>query len=320
MPRKARLDSPGTLHHVIIRGIERGDIVSAEKDREEFVSRMGDLAEKTKTKIYAWALMSNHGHILLRSGPKGLAYYMRRLLSGYASYYNRRHNRHGHLFQNRYKSIVCEEEPYFMEVVRYIHLNPLRGKAVKSLGALDAYPWCGHGAILRKAERKWQDTSYVVKWFGSKEKYGEFVRRGIGQGRRPELVGGGLIRSRGGWSAVKAMKRSGAGEKGDERILGSGEFVDCLLAEAEEKIKRQLPPRELERRAQKVLEEICAKEKVSRQAVASGSRRGQVSRTRAKLAQALVEDVGLSLAECARRLGVTTSAIAQILSRHKYNY
>jgi len=91
-------------------------------------------------------------------------------------------------------------------------------------------------------------------------------------------------------------------------------------SEAEEKIKRQLPPRELEKRAQKLLEEICAKEKVSRQAVASGSRRGQISRTRAKLAKALVEDVGLSLAECARRLGVTTSAIAQILNRHKYNY
>jgi len=221
----------------MIRGIERGDIVSGEKDRQEFVSRMGDLAEKTKTKIYAWALLSNHAHILLRSGPKGLAFYMRRLLSGYASYYNRRHNRHGHLFQNRYKSIVCEEEPYFMELVRYIHLNPLRGEAVKSLGALDAYSWCGHGAIIGRAERKWQDASYVVKWFGSKGKYREFVKRGIGQGRRPELVGGGLIRSQGAWSAVKAMRRSGAEEKGDERILGSGEFVDRLLAEAEDKIK-----------------------------------------------------------------------------------
>ena len=153
MPRQARLDSPGTLHHVMIRGIERGDIVGGEKDREELVSRMGDLAEETKTKIYAWALMPNHAHILLRSGPKGLAGYMRRLLSSYASYYNRRHNRHGHLFQNRYKSIVCEEEPYFMEVVRYIHLNPLRGKLVNSLRALDAYPWCGHGAILGRGER-----------------------------------------------------------------------------------------------------------------------------------------------------------------------
>jgi len=101
----------------MIRGIERGDIVSGEKDREELVYRMGMLADETKTKIYAWSIMSNHAHILLRSGPNGLARYMRRFLSSYAGYYNRRHQRYGHVFQNRYRSIVCEEEPYFMELV-----------------------------------------------------------------------------------------------------------------------------------------------------------------------------------------------------------
>jgi REP element-mobilizing transposase RayT len=319
MPRQARLDSAGTLHHVIVRGIERGDIVSGEKDRDEFVSRMGDLAGETRTRIYAWAVMSNHAHILLRSGPKGLARYMRRLLSSYAGYYNRRHHRHGHLFQNRYKSIVCEEEPYFMELVRYIHLNPLRGKVVKSLAALDVYQWCGHASILGRRERKWQDTTYVVKWFGSKERYREFVKEGIAQGQRPELVGGGLIRSQGGWSAVSAMRQSGEEETGDERILGSGDFVDRLLAEAEEKIKRQLPSQELQRRALKIVEGMCAREKVSREALASGSRRRPVCRTRAKLAEILVGEVGLSMAECARRLGVTTSAIALILQRSKCN-
>jgi putative transposase len=98
-----------------------------------------------------------------------------------------------------------------------------------------------------------------------------------------------------------------------------GEFVEGLLAEAEERIKRQLAARELERRSRKIVEGICAKEKVGREAVASGSRRGRICRTRPKLAEALVEDVGLSLAECARQLGVTTSAIAQILKRRKYS-
>ena len=317
MPRQARLDSPGTLHHVMIRGIERGEIVSVNKDRDEFVSRMGGLAQETETRIYAWAILSNHAHILLRSGPKGLARYMRRLLSSYANYYNRRHNRHGHLFQNRYKSIVCEEDSYFMELVRYIHLNPLRAKAVNSLPALDVYPWCGHSAVLGKRVRKWQDTGYVVKWFGSKGDYREFVKRGITQGQRPELVGGGLIRSQGGWSAVKAMRQSGEGEKGDERILGSGDFVDRLLAEAEEKIRRQLPSNALERRARKVVDDMCANHEVNKEVLASGNRRRQYSRVRAELAQVLTEEVGLTLAECARQLGVTTSAIAQMLNRRK---
>lgn len=81
MPRQARLDTPGTLHHVIIRGIEKRKIVNDRKDREDFVNRMGEIASDTETNIYAWALMTNHAHILLRSGQKGLPSFMRRLLS-----------------------------------------------------------------------------------------------------------------------------------------------------------------------------------------------------------------------------------------------
>ena len=113
MPRGPRLDTPGTLHHVMIRGIERGSIVRDDKDREEFLNRMGKLAKETATAIYAFALMNNHAHLLLKSGPRGLPTYMRRFLSGYAQYFNRRHKRVGHLFQNRYKSIICEEGAYF---------------------------------------------------------------------------------------------------------------------------------------------------------------------------------------------------------------
>ena len=145
MPRQARLDAPGTLHHVIIRGIERKKIVSYDQDRQDFVARMGTIALETETSVYAWALMTNHAHILLRSGPSGLPRYMRRLLSGYAISYNRRHRRHGHLFQNRYKSIVCEEDSYFKELVRYIHLNPLRAKLVDNLTKLDQYRYCMKG-------------------------------------------------------------------------------------------------------------------------------------------------------------------------------
>ena len=92
MPRKARLDAPGTLHHVIIRGIERRPIVDDEKDRENFVSRLGQLAVETETGIFAWTLMTNHAHILVKSGSFGLPNFMRRLLTGYAITYNLRHH------------------------------------------------------------------------------------------------------------------------------------------------------------------------------------------------------------------------------------
>jgi REP element-mobilizing transposase RayT len=213
MPRQARLDVPGTLHHIIIRGIEKKDIVSSDKDRQDFVARMGAIVLETETSVYAWALMSNHAHILLRSGPSGLSRYMLRLLTGYAISYNRRHRRHGHLFQNRYKSIVCEEDSYFKELVRYIHLNPLRANLVDNLTKLDRYKYCGHSVLMGRVKNDWQDRDYVLKWFGSKQgeakrTYRQFVKIGIDQGHRSDLTGGGLIRSQGGWSAVNCVFRS----------------------------------------------------------------------------------------------------------------
>jgi putative transposase len=198
---------------------------------------LGQVAEENRTAIYAWALLDNHAHLLLRSGPKGLAACMRRLLTGYAISYNRRHRRHGHLFQNRYKSIICEEDTYFTELVRDIHLNPLRAGIVDSLSQLDRHPWCGHAVVLAKCKAAWQDRDYVLEWVDrtegpAKRAYRAFVKKGIVLGQRPELVGGGLIRSMGGWSAVKSLRRSGDREKGDARILGSSEFVMQVIGEA----------------------------------------------------------------------------------------
>ena len=211
MPRQARLDSPGTLHHVMLRGIERRQIVDDETDRRNFVRRLGALGEETRTPIYAWALMSNHAHILLCSGALGLAKFMRRLLTGYAVSYNLRHRRHGHVFQNRYKSIVCDGDSYFTELVRYIHLNPLRVELVKDLKDLEKYPYCGHGTILGTPARQWQDCESVLAQFGrrvsdAKDAYRRFVAEGVTLGRRPELVGGGLVRSAGEWFAVRSQR------------------------------------------------------------------------------------------------------------------
>ena len=125
MPRTARLDAPGVLHHVMIRGIERRKIFRNDKDREDFIERLEVLCPETQTNCYAWAFMSNHAHFLFRTGMSPLSRFMRRLLTGYAIGFNLRHSRRGPLFQNRYKSIVCQEDAYLQELVRYIHLNPI---------------------------------------------------------------------------------------------------------------------------------------------------------------------------------------------------
>ncbi len=320
MPRGARLDAPGTLHHVIIRGINRRRIVDSDTDREDFVSSMDALAESTETKIYAWALMTNHAHILLRSATLGLSGYMRRLLTGYAIRYNRRHKRFGHLFQNRYKSIVCEEDAYFKQLVRYIHLNPLRAKLVDSLSKLDRYPWCGHSAILGKVKREWQDNAYVLEWFGANKRaarktYRSFVEKGIAEGKRPDLVGGGLVRSMGGWSQVVSMRRHGDFQQYDQRVLGSGDFVQAIVEEADARMKRMLPLDERLKMARAYVDEVCETDGVDPVELKSGSRRGPISRARAKISVKMVKEIGLSMAETARQLGVTTSAVARMLER-----
>ena len=170
MPRKARIDSAGALHHVIIRGIEGRKIFRSDFDRTNFLNRLSELIPETKTDCFAWALMSNHARLLLRTGLVPISVFMSRLLTGYAGWFNKKYRRHGKLFQNRYKSILCQEDVYLKELVRYIHLNPLRAGLVSSLGELDKYPWCGHHVLIRSPKETWQNIDYVYGFFSWEKK------------------------------------------------------------------------------------------------------------------------------------------------------
>ncbi|MGA7874924.1 MAG: hypothetical protein WCA08_04615, partial [Desulfoferrobacter sp.] len=124
----------------------------------------------------------------------------------------KRHRRVGHLFQNRYKSIVCEDDPYLLELTRYIHLNPVRAGIVDGLSGLNKYLWSGHSALMGTVLREWQDQKTVLDYFGAdiskaRKGYEGFVEDGVSLGRRPELVGGGLVRSLGDWFQVVSMRR-----------------------------------------------------------------------------------------------------------------
>lgn len=243
MPRQARIDAPGALHHIIARGIERCDIFRDETDYNEFLRRLGQIIVQTETSCLSWALIPNHFHLLLKTGSVPIATVMRRLLTGYATWFNRRHLRSGHLFQNRYKSILCQEDAYLKELVRYIHLNPLRAGLVKDITALDNYPYAGHGPLMGKRKVEWQITGRVLELFGAKQtiarqNYHLFMVDGVELGRQPGLTGGGLIRSAGGWTGVQQLRKAGSFQKSDERILGDGGFVESVLAEAEERMTR----------------------------------------------------------------------------------
>ncbi len=125
----------------MVRGLEPRVIFRDDPGRADFVHRLAQLAEQGALTVYAWALFPNHAHLLIRTGTRPLARSMRSLLTGYAGAFNRRHKRVGHLFQNQYKSLVVEAEPYLLELVRYLHLDPLRAQVVPDLRKLDRYPW-----------------------------------------------------------------------------------------------------------------------------------------------------------------------------------
>ena len=320
MPRKARIDAPGALHHIIIRGIERRRIFSDDEDRDNFIDRLGDILTDTQTFCFSWALIPNHVHLLLKTGQTSLSTVMRRLLTGYAVTYNRRHRRHGPLFQNRYRSILCQENPYLLELVRYIHLNPLRAKLVKNLRDLDTYPYSGHSALMGKVSRDFQDIEYVLALFGKKvaparKKYRAYLAKGVEMGRRPDLVGGGLVRSAGGWSAVKAMRRAQTRMKGDERILGDGEFAQKILDTAKEKYEESYRLQAKGYDLDKVAQRIATILEIKPEQVWAAGKQPLTVKARSLLCYWAVRKLGLTATELAKKLGVSQPSVSISVQR-----
>lgn len=320
MPRQARLDVPGALHHIMVRGINKTVIFKEDQDKVRFLERLGEDITRGVCAVYAWVLMNNHVHILFKSGKDGISAVMRRFLTWYAQYFNRRHGRSGHLFENRYKSVLCDEDAYLLALVRYIHVNPIRAKVVTTIEQLDRYPWSGHQAIIGKAKYPWMDTDYVLRQFGDTRRealaeYRRFIQGGMVKGRSAELTGGGLIRSHGGWSQVLAMRRKGQREESDERILGSGDFVNAILKEVEERQMRQTKLSRSGGSITEIIREECKKRRISPEELTRGGRRRKVTEARVVIARRGREEIGLSGAEIARHLGVNTSSINRALAR-----
>jgi len=320
MPRKARIDAPGALQHIIIRGIEGRAIFRDRWDRDSFLKRLGNVLLDTSTACYAWALMSNHVHLLLRTGLATIATVMRRCLTGYAQQFNRRYKRHGPLFQNRYKSVLCEEEPYLLELVRYIHLNPVRAGVVKGLGQLRSYRHCGHAVIMGTRKCEWQDRDYVLGFFGeaagiARRHYAAFVAKGVKLGRQPDLVGGGLIRSAGGWSALKDQLRAGIRMKGDERILGSSMFVQEVLERADEELEQRTRLRSRGIDLETLLSRVTCYYGLDLSIFETGSKRTAVAKARAVFCYLALRKLKTTGTDVAARLNITQGAVSKCVVR-----
>ena len=213
MARKPRVHFPGALYHVITRGNRRQGVFLDEKDLERFLSYLSDCKNRFPFRLYAYALMQNHLHFLIEVGEIPLSRIMQSILFGYARYFNRRYREVGHLFQGRYKAILCDKDTYLLELVRYIHLNPVRAKIAKGP---EEYVWTGHLSYLGKGAKDLIDEGFVLDQFGgsrplARRRYRQFVREGISTGHEEKYY------------QVK-----------DQRYLGEESFIDRVEIEKKE--------------------------------------------------------------------------------------
>lgn len=163
MARPLRIDQKDTFYHVLNRGDERRAIFRDDHDREGFLARLGRCAERFSLDVYAYVLMGNHYHLLVRTREANLSAALQRLGVSYSMWYNARHRRRGHLFQGRFKSFLIAEDPYLYRLLLYLHRNPLRAQRVTRLAD---YPWSSYRALAYgRGGAAWFDPRLVYRHF-----------------------------------------------------------------------------------------------------------------------------------------------------------
>jgi REP element-mobilizing transposase RayT len=220
MARKPRVEYAGAFYHVICRGNHRQVIFRNDEDRKYYLERLEEYRQRYGFNVYAYVLMSNHVHLLIQTGEVSLSRIMQGLQQRYTRYFNHKYNKVGHLFQGRYKAILCDHQAYLLELVRYLHLNP--GRMPIPMDPWK-YRWSSHAAYLGKSGSVRIDTSTVL---------GE-LNRSVGQARRAYLR--------------FMAEGKGAGHQPiyydvwDQRILGDKNFVEQIDERLRSECEIELP-------------------------------------------------------------------------------
>lgn len=183
MVRKPRIHVPNGYYHVIQRGVERRDIFIDGRDYERFLGMLAEAVEQDDCRIHGYCLMPNHVHLVVQAGMEPISKAMQRLFFRYAGAFNRRHGRSGHLFQGRYKAVLVASDAYVQELIRYVHLNPVRAGMRRKP---ERYRYSSHRDYIRGKEPEWLTTRNVLGMFGSRlstarKRFAQFVDDGIGK-------------------------------------------------------------------------------------------------------------------------------------------
>ncbi len=284
MARRPRVFAPGLLYHVIVRGNQRRKTFRCDEDYKGYLDRLEKYRAKCHVRIYAYCLMPNHVHLLVETGSTPLAKFMQGLQQSYTQHFNRSYRKVGHLFQGRYKAIICDRDKYLLALVRYIHLNPVRAKLATRP---EQYSHSGHNSYLTNGTPKIVEVTPILKLLGGKKAYERFVLEGIGENHN---------------EAYYAVE--------DQRFLGEEGFGEQISRDAEEND---------ERKAKKPIEtafkEIARRVETTPELLRSKDRRWDISTKRAEVVALLVREYGYTVSEVAKYLRRDQANISTMLSR-----
>ncbi len=304
MPTKKRITVPGAIAHIMARGIDGLDIFRDDEDRIFFLKQLSASLEKCEYRCYGWVLMSNHYHLVVRCSDHSLDGLMRTMNSRYAKYYNKKYQRHGYLFQDRFKSVLTQDQNYLEELIRYVHLNPLRAGICEQLSELDRYQWCGHSVLMGIHQHTFQTTKPVLRRFGSpvtaaRAQYRKFISKGIKTADTDWIV--------------NALRDSNRGVERNDRpacwVIGDREFVISVMQKNKLRLKtatvsRQLWPLE------KVFARIAAKHELQPQDLLQRSRNSEISECRKKFSYLCCRVLGHPVSEVAACLNLSGPAVS----------
>jgi len=285
MARRPRLFAPGLLYHVIVRGNHRQKTFRTQRDYQAYLERLARYRQKHKVSLYAYCLMPNHVHLLLECSQTPLAKFMQALQQSYTQYFNLAHRKVGHLFQGRYKAVICEKDEYLLELVRYIHLNAVRAKLVRSA---EQYPYSGHHSYMTGKPTEVMDPGPILKLFGGVKAYRRFVQDGMGEGHREDYY-----------------------QVEDQRFLGAKGFGERMVAELDGETERRIRRKPLG----KAVEALARQLKVSLGALRGADRSWRISRARTMIAYVLVRQEGYRVGEVASYFERDQTTMSSLLSR-----
>jgi len=271
---------------------------------------------QTHSQCLAFGIMSNHYHLLIRVSSDPLSKLMSKLLSGYATHYNHRNKRSGYVFQNRFKSILCDADNYLLELIRYIHLNPLKANMMDDLEKLDRYRWTGHAGLMGNHVQTWHNRKDVLHLFSrqyklAKKRYRQFIKEGINSMAVEDLSGGGLIRSYGGWDSVKLLRKEHEVRIGDERILGDSDFVESVLKRDVLNLNKITDWQQKGWNLEKLVATVCDYFDVEQKDLSQKGRQNTISTVKSLICYWGTRELGLSSTEIATYLGISQPAISK---------